>query len=79
MIETEPKHGLYRVIGNRRYRGHEPGTEFAARLDPKAENRALARGDIELVDRLEPNIRDGSYTLPNGWEQPQERRESRRW
>lgn len=66
-----PQIGLYRVLGNRRYRGHEPGTEFAARLAPAAEGRALARGDLELVDRLVPNIRDGSYTLPDGWEPAQ--------
>lgn len=65
---TLPPHGLYRVIGNRRYRGHEPGTEFTARLEPLAENRAVRRGDIEVVDRLEPIIRAGSYTLPDGWE-----------
>jgi len=63
-----PLIGLYRVRGNRRYRGHEPGTEFSARLAPAAEARALARGDLELLDRLEPKIRDGSYTLPDGWE-----------
>jgi hypothetical protein len=65
-------HGLYRVTGNRLYRGHEPGTEFVARLEQRAESRAIARGDLELVDRLEPNIREGSYTLPDGWE-PAER------
>jgi len=74
MNEPErPPFGLYRVVGNRRYRGHEPGTEFTARLEPLAENRAVRRGDIVLLDRLEPIIRAGSYTLPHGWESPKEK------
>jgi len=61
---------VYRVIGNRAYRGHERGTEFIARLEPLAANRAIRRGDIELVERVDPIIRAGSYTLPDGWESP---------
>jgi hypothetical protein len=66
--------GIYRVIGNRRYRGHEPGTEFSARLEPLAESRAITRGDLELVDRMEPELPRGAFRLPVGWtESPQER------
>ncbi len=34
-------HGHYRVTGSRRYRGHEPGTEFIAEIAPNAEHRAV--------------------------------------
>jgi hypothetical protein len=60
-------HGVYRVIGRRAYRGHEPGTEFHAYIDPGAEWRAIGRGDIELLERLEPALSAGSFTLPGDW------------
>ena len=60
-------HGLYRVTGRRRYRGHEPGTEFVAKLAIGAERRAVHRGDIVVLDRLIPDLRPGSYTLPANW------------
>lgn len=61
-------HGVYRVIGRRRYRGHDPGTEFTARIPRGAEQRAIQRGDIALVDRIEPDLLPGSYTLPADWQ-----------
>lgn len=48
--------GVYRVTGRRRYRGHEPGTVFVATLAPGPERRALARGDIALVESIVPSI-----------------------
>lgn len=59
--------GVYRVTGSRAYRGHEPGTEFWARLEPRAESRALARGAIELLERVEAAIVPGTWKLPRGW------------
>jgi hypothetical protein len=59
--------GVYRVSGSRRYRGHEPGTEFGARLSPLAEGRAIARGDLELIERVEPTIEPGTFRLPRAW------------
>ena len=59
--------GLYRVTGRRNYRGHEPGSEFEARLDRNAERRAVIRGDIELLERVTPELRPGSFTFPQGW------------
>ncbi len=59
--------GLYRVIGRVAYRGHAPGEEFEAVLDPAAEARGLARGNIELLERLVPALVPGSFTLPPGW------------
>lgn len=59
--------GVYEVGQRRSYRGHEPGTVFEARLDPAAETRALARGDIRLIERVTPSLQPGSYTLPPGW------------
>jgi hypothetical protein len=39
----------YKVVGLTRYLGHEPGETFAADLDPEAERRAKARGQIKAV------------------------------
>jgi len=66
-FSREPTHGVYRVIGKRIYRGHERGTEFVARLAKPMERRAIARGDIELVEYVIPDIREGSYALPANW------------
>lgn len=57
----------YRVSGSRGYRGHPPGAVFEAALDRAAEARALARGDIELLERTTPVLQPGSYKLPAGW------------
>ncbi len=54
----------YRVIGTRRYREHRPGTQFEAVIDAGAEARAIGRGDIELVERIEFVVKPGSYRLP---------------
>lgn len=62
--------GIYKVGHRRSYRGHAPGTTFEARLDPGAEQRALQRGDIELVRRTVPALQPGSFTLPRGWLNP---------
>ncbi len=60
-------HGHYRVTGSRRYRGHEPGTEFIAEIAPNAEHRAVGRGDIVLLERVEPALLPGSFEFPQGW------------
>lgn len=60
-------HGVYEVTGTFAYRGHKPGTRFEALLDQKAEQRAIARGDIRLVERVTPSIVPGSFRLPDGW------------
>ena len=59
--------GVYEVIGRRAYRGHEPGETFTARLDRKAERRALIRRDLRLLERIVPALQPGSYRLPKGW------------
>jgi len=59
--------GLYQVTKRRSYRGHEPGTTFEARLDPGAERRALARGDIRKLKRTTPSLQPGTYQFPTGW------------
>lgn len=58
---------IYQVVGRSAYRGHLPGEIFEARIDGAAERRALARGDIALIDRNVPTLQPGSYTLPHGW------------
>jgi len=57
----------YLVTGTRRYRWHEPGTTFEARLDPDAERRAIERGSIRVLEIVEGGI--GSYGLPEDWPQ----------
>lgn len=70
------EYGTYYVSGNRRYRGHEPGTTFDASLERNAERRAVARGDIKLVKRTTPTVQPGTFTFPAGWlQQPKPRKE----
>ena len=59
--------GVYRVVGRRAYRGHEPGEVFEARLDRNAEIRAVNRGSIVLLERVRPDLPAGKYRLPVGW------------
>jgi hypothetical protein len=59
--------GRYEVVGSRRYRGHEPGMVFEATLDPLAEQRAINRGSIRLIERLEADLPPNKYRLPAGW------------
>jgi hypothetical protein len=55
------------VTGYRAYRGHIHGDEFVARLAPGVERRAMQRGDIELVQRIDPSIDPDRLTFPDGW------------
>lgn len=66
--------GRYRVVGRRAYRGHQPGEEFEAKLDPNAEARAVNRGNILLLERLVADLPPGKYRLPTGWPRSQERK-----
>lgn len=63
---------VYEVTRHDGYRGHGRGTRFEAILDPNAERRALARGDIRVVARITPSVQPGSFELPAGWVQPHE-------
>ncbi len=58
---------LYEVLRAGGYRGHRRGHEFTARLPRAAEQRAVERGDIRLIERNTPALQPGSYTLPRGW------------
>ena len=60
----------YLVKGRLAFRGHAPGTIFEAVLDPVHEQRALLRGNIEVIDRFTPRVQPGSYELPVGWVNP---------
>lgn len=62
----------YQVISRRRFRGHQFGETFYAVIDPAAERRALLRGDIRVVDRVQPSLQPGTYGLPEGWLQQEE-------
>lgn len=55
---------IYVVTGLRSYRGHQPGEEFEAVIDPAAEARAVKRKQIEVVTRSTPKLKKGSYRLP---------------
>ena len=59
--------GQYRVTGTREYRGHKPGDVFEQNSPYGAEQRAIARGDIELLRRVEATLQPGSFRLPDGW------------
>ncbi len=61
------EYGIYKVSGRRRYRTHMPGERFEARLDPDAEARAIKRGDIVLLERVELTLLRGSFALPDDW------------
>lgn len=60
-------YAVYKVTGKRAYRGHKPGDTFEARLDPAAEARAVQRGDIVALERIEITLVKGSYALPKDW------------
>jgi hypothetical protein len=59
----------YKVIGRRQYRGHSPGDVFEARFDAAIE-RAVYRGDIEILEVIRPELPGGSFRLPKDWPQP---------
>lgn len=59
--------GVYRVIGRRKYRGHDPGTVFEAYLDPAVEQRAIARRAIELLRREAPTVEPAKFEPPAEW------------
>lgn len=64
-------HKRYLVLGGpngkRRYRDHDPGDTFVARLDPDAERRAVERGSIRVLEVVSPELENGSYVLPPDW------------
>ena len=55
---------VYAITG-RGYRGHKQGQHVEMVLDPMVEERALRRGNVALVERSTPSLREGSYRLPN--------------
>lgn len=62
-------YGRYRISGRREFRGHAPDSLVVMGLDELAEQRARARGDITLIERIEPEVPPG-YELPQGWLRP---------
>lgn len=58
---------LYEVTGDRRFRGHDHGELFEANLDRAAERRAVARGDIRVIERVTPSIDAAMLDMPSGW------------
>ncbi len=62
-------HKRYLVTGKRQYRWHKPGTTFEAILDPLAEQRAIERGSIIVLEVIQSELENGSYALPKDWPQ----------
>ncbi len=60
-------HKRYIVTGKRQYRWHKPGATFEAQLDPLAEQRAIERGSIRVLEVVKPGLTIGSYALPEDW------------
>ncbi len=60
-------HKRYLVTGKRQYRWHKPGSTFEAQLDPLAEQRAIERGSIRVLEIVQPDLEYGSYQLPEDW------------
>lgn len=58
-------HKRYLVTGKRQYRWHAPGTVFEAQLDPDAEQRAIERGSIRVLEEID--IKVENYELPEDW------------
>ena len=58
--------GVYKVTGRRIYRGHAPGETFEARIPASVEKRAVDRGDIVVLDRVNPDL-PAEWELPKGW------------
>lgn len=56
------------MTGKWSYRDHPPGSTFEAVIEQAAEERAVARGDIRVLERGTPQIRPGSFVLPVGWQ-----------
>ena len=64
-------HKVYLVTGKRQYRWHAPGARpFEAKLDPLAEQRAVERGSIQVLEVIESALENGSYELPDDWPRP---------
>lgn len=58
---------IYRVCGRQRFLGYEPGEEFVAELEAGLEERALARGSIEIVRPGDVVLDPTRATLPADW------------
>lgn len=67
------KAGRYQVVDGNAFQGHPTGTVFEERLERGRERRAIARGAIVLLERIEVSVpaerrlpRHGSFRLPPG-------------
>ena len=59
---------LYLVTGRLPFRGYLPGETFEALIERDAEERAVARGNVRVLERGTPQIRPDSFVLPVGWQ-----------
>jgi hypothetical protein len=64
-MDGDRYYGRWRVVGTRAYRDHPPGTEFVAVLDSAAAARAVRRGTIALVERIEFGLHSARWVLPS--------------
>lgn len=57
----------YVVTGKNRFKGFCPGETFVASLEPTLEERALTRGDIQIVERGSVSLDPARISMPPGW------------
>ena len=55
---------IYQVIGTRDYAGYTPGEKFEATLEPRAEARAIKRGNIVIVKKSTPRVKKSNLRMP---------------
>lgn len=58
---------LYRVLGKQAYNGYQQDEQFIGQLTPEAEERAIARGAIEVVHHGDVVLDVTRAELPRGW------------
>lgn len=57
----------YLVAGPHVYLGTTPGDEFEADLPTDMETRAIARGDIRVIEDSPVTLQPGTVRLADGW------------
>ena len=58
---------VYRVLDRWPYREHELGAVFETELEPDVEERAIAFGVVELLERKQTTIAETEVSSPRDW------------
>lgn len=59
---------FYEVVGKHTFLDNKPGVEFEADLPADMEKRAVARGDIRVIEVSPVTLQPGSVRLADGWQ-----------